>query len=460
MSATQSAPPAVLQPSTPGGALSPSALDAGVDAWPNTSRVLPWMLAGFIALLWLVPFNSILLNIPAPIDLHLDRLVLPAIVFVWGLALIVDGFDGPRISWSPIHTAIAVFLAVAFVSVLVNADYLNQTLELSTAIKKLSLLVFYGLVFMIFASAVRDGEVRAFMKYILVLAVLCALGIIWEYRFHYNVFYSGSDALLPNIFQVQLVDPAAVDEIGRIQTRGPAQLGLEAAAMLIMALPIAIVGVMESRRWRTRLAYGLAGCILLAAAVSTYRKTGLIAPIAVLVTLAWFRPRELFKLAPLGVVALLAIHALSPGALGSSVGQLSGGRLSGAGTVNDRTSDYDAIRPDVWSRPALGRGYGSYEQAQYRILDSEILHRTVEMGVIGLVAYLFMPVSVLLAMGRLVRLRDRLRSPPALVAACAAAVFLTVSAFFDAMSFPHVPYIFMTFAGLAAVLYTASREPT
>jgi hypothetical protein len=37
-------------------------------------------------------------------------------------------------------------------------------------------------------------------------------------------------------------------------------------------------------------------------------------------------------------------------------------------------------------------------------------------------------------------------------------VFLLVSALYDAMSFPHMPYLFMVFAGMGAVLYHAERE--
>jgi hypothetical protein len=39
------------------------------DDWPRTSRPLPWLIAAFIAMLWLVPFNVIQLNVNAPIDL-------------------------------------------------------------------------------------------------------------------------------------------------------------------------------------------------------------------------------------------------------------------------------------------------------------------------------------------------------------------------------------------------------
>jgi hypothetical protein len=428
--------------------------------WPRTTRVLPWMLAVFIAILWLVPFNSIGLTVSLPIDLKFDRLVLPVIAGVWLLSLAVGGKGSPRLRVTPIHLAIGAFVAICFLSVVVDAHYLNATLELDTAIKKLTLVVSYALLFVMIASVVRRTEVRAFMVYTLVLAVICALGIIWEYRFKFNVFYVWSDKLLPGIFRVALFDPSGVDEIGRRQTRGPAELGLEAASMLAMAMPIAFVGVMHATRTRDRILYALAACVLLAAAVSTYRKTAFLAPISVVLTLAFFRRRELLKLAPLAVVGLLAIHALSPGAIGAITDQFSGNRLSGAQTVNDRTSDYDAIRPDVWSHLALGRGFGSYEQTLYRILDSEVLHRIVEVGVIGLIAYLMMMVAVVVTVSPIIRGRDPAYAPLALAAAGAAVAYLTVSTLFDALSFPHTPYIFLTFAAFAAVLVKPPEEAT
>jgi hypothetical protein len=45
-------------------------------------------------------------------------------------------------------------------------------------------------------------------------------------------------------------------------------------------------------------------------------------------------------------------------------------------------------------------------------------------------------------------------SRSALAAACAAVSFLTVSFLFDSMAYTHVPYIFLTFAGLLVVLVT------
>ncbi len=98
---------------------------------------------------------------------------------------------------------------------------------------------------------------------------------------------------------------------------------------------------------------------------------------------------------------------LSPGALSSIANQFTRSDATAVGTVSDRTSDYDAIRPDVWSHLALGRGYGSYNHESYRILDSEILSQTIETGVLGLVAFLSIPLVVLASARGVIASRDR-----------------------------------------------------
>ena len=65
--------------------------------WPNTTRVLPWMLAAFIAILWLTPFNTISLSASLPFDLKLDRLVLPFILLAGSSSLLRGGPGAPRL---------------------------------------------------------------------------------------------------------------------------------------------------------------------------------------------------------------------------------------------------------------------------------------------------------------------------------------------------------------------------
>lgn len=430
----------------------------GDDDWPHTTRLLPWLLAGFVAIIWLVPFNSIELNASLPIDVTLDRLVLPVVAVVWIIAFAVGGRVAPRIRLTWIHAAIGLFVACAFLSVLFDARYLNQTLELDLAFKKLPLLVSFVSVFLIAATALRRSEIPAFLNYTLVLAVICALGVIVEYRFKQNLFYDWSDKLLPGVFTVTPVDPSAVDGIGRRIVWGPGEGPLEAVAMLAMALPIALVRLMQSGRWRSRILYGVAACVLVAATFATYRKSAVLAPIAVVLTLVYFRRRELLKLAPLGMVLLVVVTVLSPGAVQSTVDQFVRPDRLDVPTVSDRASDYDAVRPDLWTHLAFGRGWGSYNHETYRILDSEILHRTVEMGVLGLVVFLLMVLSVILSARKTIGERDPRWAPVALVGAAVAAAFLVLSTLFDVLSFPHPTYIFLYTAGLVAVVIAPRRE--
>jgi O-antigen ligase len=121
-------------------------------------------------------------------------------------------------------------------------------------------------------------------------------------------------------------------------------------------------------------------------------------------------------------------------------------------TVSDRTSDYDAVRPDLWSHLALGRGFGSYDHNTYRILDSEILGRLVETGVLGLAAFLMIGLSVILVLRKTVSARDPHFAPAALCGVAAAVVLLVLATLYDEMAVPHAPYVFLYLAGLAVAV--------
>jgi hypothetical protein len=427
------------------------------DAWPRTTRVLPWMLAGFIAMLWLAPFDSLQLDVPAPIDLKLDRIVLPVIVTTWVLSLVAGGAGAPRLRATWIHAAVGGFVALAFLSVILDATSLNRSLELETSLKKLPLLLSYLTVFLMMSSVVRREEVAAFVKYTLVLAVLCALGMIWEDQHLRNVFFDWSQSALPNAFEIATTS-SGWDTEGRRLVHGPAAHPLVAAAMLSLALPIAVLGLMHARQLGGRILYGLAAGALLVGVLSTQRKTGLVAPVAGVLTVAFFRRRELLRLTPVAVIVLIALVAVAPGTVAPVVDQFKPDRLTGANTVSDRASDYEAIRPDFGTHLALGRGYGSYQPVGHRILDSELLVRIVEMGALGVAALLFLGLSVVMCARRTIHSRDPATAPAALAGAAAAIIFLVVAVLFDSLAYPQVPYIFMYFAALVAVIAERDDE--
>ena len=435
-----------------------SSVAVGNDCWPRTTRVLPWMLAAFMTMLWLVPFDSIQLKVSSPIDLTLDRLLLPFIVGTWALAWLIGGRGAPRLRPTWIHGAVAGFVVVAFLSVIFDATDLTRSLELDTSVKKLPILVSYVVVFAMVSSVIRREEVASFLKFTLVLAVLCALGMIWEDRLSHNLFFEWSDKLLPGVFDVGIGN-SGWDTMGRRFVHGPTAHPLVAAGMLSMALPIAVLGVMHARGVRAqRILYGLAGVVLMVAVFSTQRKTGLVAPAAGILTLAYFRRRELLRVAPVAVLLVIALVIVAPGTAAPVIDQFQPDNLSGADTVNDRASDYDAIRPDVWTHIALGRGYGSYEPLAHRVIDSQVLGTLLEMGVIGLVAFLVLGGSVVACARRTIHSRIQPWATSALAGAAAAVVFLVLALLFDSLAFPQLPYVFMWFAALVAVLVAPPGE--
>jgi hypothetical protein len=424
------------------------------DDWPRTTRPLPWLIAFFLALIWLVPVDSISLTVNLPFDLHLDRIVLPFIILAWGLGVAVGGNNAPRLALTGIHIAIASFLLVCFLSVIANAEALNQALAIKTSIKQLLLLTSWCALFGVIASSVRPSEVRAFVKYILILGVICGIGVLWEYRFHYNAFYGFSGSIFTGVFVMHAPALGGLDEIGRVVVLGPTAVGLEVAAMLSMALPIALIGLMTSPRMRHQFLYGLAACVIMAGGLATYKKTAIVAPAIILVVLGVMWPRRLLRLVPLLVILIGASHFLAPGAIGSVIEQFTGGKLTSVGTTVHRLDGYDAVRPIVMSHPILGEGVGGYNSLLNRILDNQMLDNLIQTGVVGEFAFVGMVVAVVATAVPVVRRASDDHSRSALAAACAAVSFLTVSFLFDSMAYTHVPYIFLTFAGLLVVLVT------
>ena len=88
----------------------------------------------------------------------------------------------------------------------------------------------------------------------------------------------------------------------------------------------------------------------------------------------------------------------------------------------------------------------------------EILQQLVEVGVVGLAAYMLMIVSSWLTRARRSGRDSPDDAPVALAVAAAAVAFLVLSTLFDIMSFPHVPYIFLWLAGLLAMVVRSPDE--
>ena len=156
------------------------------DVWPRTTRLLPWLLAAFLVMVWLLPFGAVTLPGMGPPD----RPALAAIGGLWFVALVIAGERArPRVRVTGLHLAIALLFACAVASVVLNSDILANLGELSLATKKLLLLASYAVFFAIVASAIRPAEIRGLVRFMLGLAAIVSLAAIVEFRTEFNPFY-------------------------------------------------------------------------------------------------------------------------------------------------------------------------------------------------------------------------------------------------------------------------------
>jgi len=461
--------------------------------WPHTTRLLPWALAGFVTMLFLVPFDAIDLPVSLPLNSTPDRLALLGLVALWATGTVVlSATARPRLRLTRVHCAALAFFAACCLSVALDGPALANMDEVTLVLKKLALLASYIVFFFLVASTLRPREAPRFAALIVVLGVIVALATVVEYRLHYNVFYSLWGKLLPIELPSEL---GTRDSLGRLTVYGPTSQPLELAALLAMVLPFAVIGSIEAATRRRRLLYSLAIGLLLAGGVATSRKTSLVAPAGAILLLMVYRPRVIARsLLGLALVLGVLVHFTSPGALGSVAGQLQPGNVNGVLTTTDRTARYDAVRPDVMRHLLLGRGFQSYDPHKYRILDNEYLGLLITVGLLGVTAYIAIFATVMGSAHRLIkpprrapprppkalehgrsrearehghdreRRRereahshdpDRERSSLALAAFAAVGVVALTSALFDVLSFPHVPYLLF----FLAAMITTLREP-
>jgi hypothetical protein len=426
------------------------------DAFPHTKRPLPWILAAFVGMLFFVPIASTQLKVHLPVDSKIDRFAVIGLVLSW------FWFGGDQRAFlrtrrSKLFVAAAcIFLVLAVASLLLDAGRIVNLGELELAGKRFALLGSF-LIFSWFAlTALRFEDVRGFASYLIGLAVLASIGMLIERRTGYNIFYESSRAILGPVAKVEAsptnIHPAFGTE-GRLVVVGPTLHGLAATTMLVVVMPLALVRVFDATTRRSWWLNALAFALMLAGALATDRKTALIVPVVVVIYLACYRPRQVLRLAPLGLAVLIGfVHLVSPGALGTVL------NLSNAATSSStthRVGDFTDVAPDVLAHPILGRGFGtvnSDKAMEFRINDNEYIDALWEVGAFGLLALLWMILAPVVLARAAIRARAPNTASLALATSAGCVAFLVACALFDALAFPQAPYMFFLIAALTTIV--------
>jgi O-antigen ligase len=414
------------------------------------------MLAAFVAMVFFIPIASTELKLHLPVDSRIDRFAIILLVLSW------MWFGGDQRAFlqtrrSKLYvTAACMFLAVVVASLLFTAPRIINQGEFPLAEKRFALLASFFVLSWFALTALRFEDVRGFAGYLVGLAAITSIGILVERNTGYNIFYNWTKAILSPIANVEqaptIIHPKFGGE-GRVTIVGPTNQGLAATTMLVMMMPFALVRMFDSRpRSRAWWFHAGAFALMVAAALATDRKTALVVPVALLLYITFYRPRQVLRIAPVGLVVLAGVvHFAAPGAIGTVFNLHA--NLTSRSTTH-RTGDFAAVTPDVLAHPVLGRGYGSIDPDrpdEFRINDNEYLDELWEGGFLGLIAFVGMILAPIVIAYRAIRTRRPTISSLALASSGGCVAFLAACPLFDAMGFPQVPYIFFLVAALTTI---------
>jgi len=258
-------------------------------------------------------------------------------------------------------------------------------------------------------------------------AILAALGIVQ--------FFTGNSLIDWISIPGMTSDLSVLDSRGGFtRASATASQPLEYGVVLCMTFPIAIVLAMEDRARRPLARWIPAALIAVASVLSVSRSELIGLVVGVLVLLPTFSRRSRLILVSLVLALGAATSVLVPGLLGTIRGLFTG--IASDPSTLSRTGSYD-LAVELLSRfPVVGKGFGTL-LARYHIFDNQYLLLAIELGVLGLLAFLALVITALVSAGlareHAVAPIDRQLAQALVASALTGAMMM---AFFDGLSFP------------------------
>lgn len=287
-------------------------------------------------------------------------------------------------------------------------------------------------------------------RFVLMSALFASLGIAQ--------FLTG-DPLIDAIEIPGLTSRGSAELVGRgefLRSSATATHPLEYAVVLSAAMPIALSLALSARNKRLVRRWWPTAAICLAAVLSVSRSAIVGIAIAMAVLLPALSRRVVMALSVAGAAGGLALYFTVPGLAGTIRGLFLG--VASDPSTQSRTGSYEVALEFVGHGTALGRGFGTF-LPKYQILDNQLLLLLVEVGVVGLVAFLAVAATGVVEAQRASR-RATVPEDGLLMQALTAAIVSTLAlfAFFDALSFPMAAGVFFLLVGISSAARPAMEH--
>lgn len=428
-------------------------------AWHRTLLRWPNLLGVIVAVILFVPIKRYKLEANLPFDLEPYRLAVAAIVVCWLTSLLID--PRVRLRRTFLDAPLLLLLAGVFASVLANPSRV-QSLS-SYVAKSLTFFVSFLVVYSLLASVIRDRRGLEILLRQLTLGttVLAVWGIV-ERRTGYNVF-NHLEAILPPL---DLQAQPELARAGRLRVLASAEHPIALGALFAMVIPLAIYLARATgrRRWL------LVAAVLLLGLLATSSRTAVVMLVVVGLVFLWLKPRETWRLWPLLVPAVVVVHLMLPGAIGT----IRQAFFPAGGIVAEQTVLVQGADPQLAGgrlrqlvpsleeasrTPVFGQGWGTritgFDSAfrNAPILDNAWLGLLLELGLFGFGIWLWLLLRSVRRLGRASKATDNADPQSWLFASFAASIaaFGVGMLTFDAFSFVQGAFMFWIILALAAV---------
>jgi hypothetical protein len=404
-----------------------------------------------------------------PFQLEPYRIVIGFLIVGWIVALLVD----PRVRAraTKLEAPLILIVVATLGSVLVNPGRVGSV---STyVVKGLWLFAFFLAFLYLMVSVVRT---RAVVERLLTV-IVCAgciegAAALLQRKTGTNIF-DRMHILLPMF----TFNPGALTSTlvrgGAVRATASAGHPIELSSTMAMLMPLAAYLAISrgQKRW------WVAMVILLAGDFAGGSRTGVIGIAVIVCIFIWLRPRQTLRCWPALIPALVAVHFLLPGALGSVTAALfpSGGIISeqtqtfvGRGGVVIDETRLSRVGPSLHEfaqyNPLFGEGYGTRvvgnlangapnpaDNAQ--VLDDQWLGTLLETGLLGIAGWIWLFTRVIRRLGaRSKRERGSPQGWLPVALAGSIAAFASSLATYDAFGFTQATFLVFTLIALAAVI--------